>query len=71
MRWLDNMVDSMEMNKLRDNEGEGSLVYCSPWGSKESDTTEQLNNNKNILILSFLCQKSFKSTVLSTKLKTT
>ena len=24
-------------------EGQGSLVCCSPWGSKESDTTELLN----------------------------
>ena len=24
-------------------EGQGSLVCCSPWGHKESDTTEQLN----------------------------
>ena len=24
-------------------DGEGSLVCCSPWGRKESDTTEQLN----------------------------
>ena len=23
--------------------GDGSLVCCSPWGRKESDTTEQLN----------------------------
>ena len=23
--------------------GQGSLVCCSPWGHKESDTTEQLN----------------------------
>ena len=23
--------------------GQGSLVCCSPWGCKESDTTEQLN----------------------------
>ena len=21
-------------------DGQGSLVYCSPWGHKESDTTE-------------------------------
>ena len=28
-----------------DGEGQGSLVCCSPWGLKESDTTEQLNNN--------------------------
>ena len=30
---------------LGDNEGQGSLACCSPWGHKESDTTEQLNNN--------------------------
>ena len=23
-----------------DNEGQGSLVYCGPWGRKESDLTE-------------------------------
>ena len=23
--------------------GQGGLVYCSPWGRKESDMTEQLN----------------------------
>ena len=27
-------------------DGQGSLVCCSPWGCKESDMTEQLNNNK-------------------------
>ena len=27
-------------------EGQGSLVCCSPWGCKESDTTERLNNNR-------------------------
>ena len=26
-----------------DSEGQGSLACCSPWGHKESDTTEQLN----------------------------
>ena len=24
-------------------DGQGSLACCSPWGRKESDTTEQLN----------------------------
>ena len=24
-------------------DGQGSLAYCSPWGCKESDTTERLN----------------------------
>ena len=27
-----------------DSEGQGSLVCCSSWGHKESDTSEQLNN---------------------------
>ena len=26
--------------------GQGSLACCSPWDCKESDMTEQLNNNK-------------------------
>ena len=30
---------------LRDSEGQGSLVYCSLWGCKESDVAERLNNN--------------------------
>ena len=45
MRWLDGIIDSMDMSliKLEDGEGQGKLVYCSPWGLKESDTTEGLN----------------------------
>ena len=31
---------------LGDGEGQRSLAGCSPWGHKESDTTEQLNSNK-------------------------
>ena len=29
-----------------DGEGQGSLVRCSPWGCKESDMIQQLNNNQ-------------------------
>ena len=29
-----------------DGKEQGSLVCCSPWGRKESDMTEQLNNNR-------------------------
>ena len=29
-------------------DGQGSLACCSSWGRKESDTTEQLNNNKGM-----------------------
>ena len=32
---------------LGDGEGQGSLVCCSPWGCKELDTPERLNNNNN------------------------
>ena len=32
---------------LGDGEGQGSLACCSPWGHKESDMTEWLNNNRN------------------------
>ena len=28
-----------------DGEGQGGLACCSPWGCKELDMTEQLNNN--------------------------
>ena len=49
MRWLDGITDSVDMSlsKLREiSEGQGSLVCCSPWGHKESDTTERLNNHR-------------------------
>ena len=41
MRWLDGITNSMDMSlsKLGDSEGQGSLVYFSPWGCKELDTT--------------------------------
>ena len=47
MRWLDGNTDSMDMNLSKApgvGDGQGSLVCCSPWGRKESDVTEQLNN---------------------------
>ena len=31
---------------LGDGEGQGSLACCSPWGHKESDATELLNNKQ-------------------------
>ena len=33
--------------------GQRSLANYSPWGSKKSDTTEELNNNDNLHIRSF------------------
>ena len=43
------LVDGHELEQtLGDGDGQGSLVCCSPWGRKESDATERLNNNNNI-----------------------
>ena len=52
MRWLDGITDSMNMNlrKLGDSGGERSLACCSSRCCKESDMTEQLNNNTYINI---------------------
>ena len=48
MKWLGGITNSMDMSlsKLRDTEGPGSQAYCSPWGCKEPDMTEQVNNSK-------------------------
>ena len=34
---------------LGDGEGQGRLACCGPWGCRESDTTEQLNNKYCVL----------------------
>ena len=50
MRWLDGITDSTdEFEQTPGNRGQGSLMCCSPWGRKESDTTEWLRNNNNNL----------------------
>ena len=36
---------------LGDGKGQGSLAGCSPWGRKELDMTEQLNNRPQYLKL--------------------
>ena len=39
-------LDGHECDKtLRNGEGQESLACCSPWGLKESDTTERPKNN--------------------------
>ena len=46
MRWLDGITDSMDisLSKLQGvGDAQGGLACCSPWGRKESDTTERLN----------------------------
>ena len=34
-----------------DGEGQGGLACCSPWGHKESDMTERLNNKTKLLTI--------------------
>ena len=42
-------LDGQEFEQiLGDSEGWGSLECCSPWCCKESDITEQLNNNNQV-----------------------
>ena len=46
--WHDRL-DGHELEQvLGVGEGQGGLACCSPWGHKESDMTEQLNNINNV-----------------------
>ena len=44
-RWLDGIINSVDKfeQSTENGEGQGSLVCCSPWGRKKSNTTERLN----------------------------
>ena len=46
VRWHHQLTGHESEQFPGDVEGQGSLACCSPWGRKESDITEQLNNNK-------------------------
>ena len=48
-------------------EGQGSLACCSPWGSKESDVTQQLNNSYESAMLLSASGQSRQEFRLSTK----
>ena len=45
MRWLDSIIDSMNMGLggLWEFDGQGGVACCGSWGRKESDMTERLN----------------------------
>ena len=42
-RWHHQLNGHEFEQALGDGDGQGSLACCSPWGCKESDTTERLN----------------------------
>ena len=45
MRWLNGIIDVMDMNLGKLQEMVRDRQASSPWGRKEVDTTGQLNNN--------------------------
>ena len=54
----DETVDSIhghEFEQALGDEGQVSVSCCTPWGHKESDVTEQLNNKNNTSYAAFSC----------------
>ena len=49
VRWHHRLNGHEFEQALGDSEGQGSLACCSPWGYKELDTTERLNNNGSLM----------------------
>ena len=48
VRWLDGIINNRREfeETLGGSERQGNLACCSPWGGRDSDTTEQLNNEQ-------------------------
>ena len=44
--WYHRLNEHEFEQTLGDGERQGSLACCIPWGYKESDMTQRLNNNK-------------------------
>ena len=43
VKWHKQLIGHEFEQAPGDGEGQGSLVCCSTWGCKDSDTTERLN----------------------------
>ena len=64
MRWLNGITDSrdMSLSKLWEITKGRSLVFCSPQGRRESDTTKRLNNSRPSMPWSYLDYVEFAKT---------
>ena len=51
----------MSLSRLLEGDGQGSLACCSPWGRKESDTTERLNQTESCSVYLFTTDISLLS----------
>ena len=51
--WMASLIQWTWVWTPGDGEGQGSPACCSPWGRKESDTTERVNKNSSIYRVSF------------------
>ena len=58
-RWYHWLIAHEFEQALRDGVGQRSLVCCSPWGCKESDTAEQLKNHHPSIYLSPIYPPTF------------
>jgi len=45
-KWHHQLNGHESEQTVGNREGQGSLACCSPWGRKELDTSEWLNNSK-------------------------
>ena len=59
MRWLDSITDSIHLSLSQLREMAKDREVCSPGGHKESDTTEQLNNNEPEIQRRILMSRKF------------
>ena len=52
MVWWHHLLNGHEFEQTPgDSEGQGSQACCSPWGHKELDMTEQLNNSNSLTLM--------------------
>ena len=56
VRWH-HQIDGHEFDQAPGvGDGQGSLASCSPWGRKELNMTERLNNNMSLSVSLFVYQ---------------